>query len=648
VRSRFHSLGIGIALTAIIALSAAQAAWWAFLVPIYQSPDEPAHLDYALTIHANKSLLYARNTDFKRLPPHAHPYTDYLLDKSGGRGVMFHPGVKMPADYGTPEFFAAIKRDAPDLSTMPAGPTCQLAALYPAGYYALLALWIEAVGHFRDDILTLFFGARLFSVALLAISLWLTYATMRLLGYHARFCLFVTACIGSFPLTSFVSSYVQPDNLSFTLVSLTFYLTLRARRSGLSTVALAAVGASLGMLLFTKTHFWLCATPAVLAMVASQFIANRQSSRHFVTAGVALLAPSAAFGALRQWTVWGTQNYFAPPDAGVDRITQMARMTRLAFSDFFAGTTHVSFWGYFGWLDTPLSFGNARLNEIVFLVIQGATWMLFAATLVRLEQVGSRLVGIYRQGRRAAAVRIAFSNPVINAYFLFFGLMLFLFIWTSNRFGAQGRNWFPLILPIFLVGLCYAPKAFSLSATRNAVATLLAIGLFAYCVLGNHFARKSVWDRYYPSTNNIPMTPAPFLSEPTDCIDTIWSGRVGECLGDDSYVVFALDRPTYVHAIKLRFTTTNRDHEPIRFQMFWKNGAEEFSESDRNARYAVKPGEETAITLWIGRDISHFRLDPDNAPCHFELHEVTLLQEPEESRAERIAAREARRRHRPR
>ena len=76
--------------------------------------------------------------------------------------------------------------------------------------------------------------------------------------------------------------------------------------------------------------------------------------------------------------------------------------------------------------------------------------------------------------------------------------MIFLYVWNSNRFGAQGRNWFPFMLPIFLVGLSYAPKALTLPRTRVVFTGVLAVGLLLFGTIGNSYARKSILTRYYP------------------------------------------------------------------------------------------------------------------------------------------------------
>jgi hypothetical protein len=626
-----------LALAAIVIASAAQAVWWVFLVPIYQSPDEPAHLDYALAIHAHGGLIFAQNATFKSLPADAHTYTGYLRARSNLQHVAFNPGAKMPPEYGTPEFFEALDREAPSPAALQTDQPCQLASLYPFGYYAVLAVWIQCVGYFKNGIVAMFYGARLFSVVLLIVSLVLSYATVRLLNFKPAFALLATACIGAFPLTSFVASYVQPDNLSFTLVSLSFYLSLRAKVKGLTVGGLLMLGTALGALLVTKVHFWLCVTPAVLAMLAAEMAVRPAGRRQWLRAGAALAVPSLILGSVWLWTVWGTENYFAPRERHADRLTHVVRLTRQALNDFFCGTTHVSFWGTFGWLDTPLHFRNPRMTDTMWFLIQAATYGMLGLTLLRLEQVASRLFRVARAGRAKTAARIALSNPALNSYFLFSVFMLFLYVWTSNRFGAQGRNWFPFMLPIVLTGLWYAPKALTLPTSRRALAGLAAAGLLFHGLVGNHYARASIRDRFYFEHSDRPMTTIDYSADPTDLNDMTWDARGGDSTGCDPYAIFALERPVFVYGMKLRFTVTNPANRPAKFQLFWKNSGQNFVEHERWARYDIEPGREKTLIVWMNCEMSHFRIDPDSGPGRIELHAVTLMQkqEGEDSRRER-------------
>jgi hypothetical protein len=486
-----------LALCAIVLAAAGQTLLWVFLVPIYQAPDEPEHLDYALAINARRGLFLVQNTTFRDLPGAVHPYTFYLGRRARTAEVAFNPSAKMPPGYGTRAFYQALDRDAPSPDALPIDRPSQLAAVYPFGYYALLAGWIELVRSWKDGVVAVFFGARVFSVLLLCASLVLSYGTARLLNFRPGFCLLATACLGTFPLTSFVASYVQPDNLSFTLVSLCFYLALRARRGPCDGRLLGLLGLALGALLATKLHFWLCVAVPVLAMLATEIVSLPRERRRWLRALLLLLLPSAALGAAYWWTVRGTGNYFAPAAADADRLAYLIESFAKAVRDFYGGSTHKSFWGTFGWLDTPLTFGGPGTTAAVGLVLHGFAWAGLALTLWRLGRVAWGLARVARKGRPRFALRAALSNPVLNSYFVFTALMFYLYVRTDNRIGAQGRNWLPLLLPIFLVGLVYAPKALPRGRTRRVIAGVAAVGLLLYGLVGNYCARATIRERYY-------------------------------------------------------------------------------------------------------------------------------------------------------
>jgi hypothetical protein len=137
---------------------------------------------------------------------------------------------------------------------------------------------------------------------------------------------------------------------------------------------------------------------------------------------------------------------------------------------------------------------------VIQFLIQVLAWVLLGLTLVRLERVTSRLLVVARKGRRRSALRMAFSNPVLNSYFLFTVLMLFLHVELNNRFAAQGRNWLPFLLPIFLTGTLYAPKALTLRWARLVASATLALALLLYSLVGSYYALKTIKKRYYLSS----------------------------------------------------------------------------------------------------------------------------------------------------
>jgi len=131
--------------------------------------------------------------------------------------------------------------------------------------------------------------------------------------------------------------------------------------------------------------------------------------------------------------------------------------------------------------------------------------LVFALTLIRLEQVVGRLISVARRGRRKRALCIAFSNPLMNAYFLFTVMMFGLFMVARSSFAPQGRNWFPFILAIFMVGPDYASKALSQKFTRRGLRVVVLGGLALYCVVGSYYAIRSIDIRYYGPAGMPPL-----------------------------------------------------------------------------------------------------------------------------------------------
>lgn len=484
------------ALLLLMAAVAALCLRWVFLVPIFQAPDEDQHLDYALATYQTGGLFFLQDQpDFR--PGNVHPYTRYLVERTSTRSLPFHLELKMPADYGTPPYFAALDRERPPDATLRVEHPPSLAWVYPFGYYALLAGWVALLAHLRDSLVFIFFGARVLSVAMLMGTLAAVYGTARELRCGRGFSLWLTGLIGFFPLTTFVASYIQPDNLSFLLVSLCFYLALRARRQLDHDGVFLLLGLALGGLLITKVHYFLVTAIPAAAMLFLELWHVGIGLRRGVRLTFALGLPSLLTGSVYLATVWGSHNYFAAPAAHADGAWFVLTGFGKAFQDFFLGTTHRSFWGKFGWLDTPLVIGTPSVDRVIRAVLKVATLGILILSLVRFGRVAVAVFRLLRRGRWRCGLRLMLAHPILNSYFLFTALMFVLYIRLENRFGAQGRNWLPLLLPIFLTALIYAPRALPGRRRQAWLRAAVMIGLTLYTALGAAYALRSIQNRFY-------------------------------------------------------------------------------------------------------------------------------------------------------
>jgi hypothetical protein len=491
-------------LGAIVLGALALSTVWVFLVPIDQAPDEPGHWDYALCLWEHGGIYRAAASKSTHNPSGSiavylvHPQGRHLWFASQGDVTFRSPATKAPADYGTPAFFARLNRTAPDraLGDYRTPPT--YVPIYTYGYYGLLALWIGMVRQLTGHIVTVFFACRLFNTALLGPTLLLCYGIMRELHFKAAYALLLTALVGLFPLTTFVAAYIQPDNLALTLCSLCWYLALVSRRKPNDMGPLSCLGVALGALLVTKQHFYLCCVLTIGPMLAVAAWRPRWSWPRWLVGATCFIGPSIAFGSVYVWSIWGTTPYYSQGTAYEGPVLlALAERFERAFLDFYSGTTHQSFYGIFGCLDTPLVIGSRRTTQVIMLLVQPVSYCVILLTLWRLEQVASRLIRLWRRGRRGTAIAVACSNPVVNSYFLFTVFMFAMYIRTDNHFGAQGRNWLPFMLPIFLTSLAYAPKALTLRSTRAVAAGTLTAGLVLFTALGALYGPRTIAHRYY-------------------------------------------------------------------------------------------------------------------------------------------------------
>ena len=101
------------------------------------------------------------------------------------------------------------------------------------------------------------------------------------------------------------------------------------------------------------------------------------------------------------------------------------------------------------------------------------------------------------------ALRSAFANPLLNAYFLFSVFMVLLYALSDNSFFAQGRHWFPDTLAGILVAIQFAPRAFPQRRVRTAFSTFVMLGLLLYCGVAGYYSLKAINDRFYPNVQTL-------------------------------------------------------------------------------------------------------------------------------------------------
>lgn len=503
-----RSRAAGLALAAIVIAGVALSGYWAYRVPIFQAPDEDVHFDYvAQLITAGRPLRAAERPQAERLNPfvpYSHPYTWYLRVRTNSDGIRFKPQVKVEPGYGTRSYFAALERGAPRLRQPPLRNAWVISE-YPVGYYGLAALLAGLARPAFPGVVAAFFVARATSVLLFGIGLLAWHAVFRRLASGRR-ALLLTAAVAIYPLSSFVSSYVQPDNLAFTAAGLALASALAVLRSaGPPTERqLLALGAALALCLLAKYHlFAAVAVPVGAALVARVWRRPWPQRRR---RAALLLVPCLLALALQLWiTAGGSGLRNLTYDSRRSQLLEKVEHSRLLYSvrvfesllkNYFVGDTFRTFSGSFGWLDTPLVIGSPQLDAALELGIKVAMAVVLAFALHRLLDVWVRLLRVRRR-RRRAAVRVLLGNPAVNALLFYSALMVGLYLYTANGYMAQARQWFPVLPLLFWAGIDWAPRALSSRRAARVAGALLLAGLLGYAVAGSYWALRAIETRYY-------------------------------------------------------------------------------------------------------------------------------------------------------
>jgi hypothetical protein len=96
--------------------------------------------------------------------------------------------------------------------------------------------------------------------------------------------------------------------------------------------------------------------------------------------------------------------------------------------------------------------------------------------------------------------------------------------------------------------------------------------------------------------------------------------------GNEPRVVFALEKPQFVHAIRVTYRISNPDDGSARFRVSWKNGAGDFTTNNLNGLTPVQTGpREFTQHALVGETIDRLRLELMPQPCAFEIDDVTLI-----------------------
>lgn len=455
----------GWVLTAVLAFLLLKQLAWLAVIPIWQTPDEPAHFQYVQYLAETGHL------------PKFRPERPSNVSSPEVRHTEVHASLNQVAfrPENRPTFTASAMGPAEEaLASMnPADRQSDgnsTAAPYPPGYYYPAALTYRLFGH--DTVLARVFAVRALSILFVLVTAGAAFGVAGLLWpsllVRASFALLV----GSQPMLSMSGVSVNNDAMLIACGSL-FALGLAYMwKSGVSWWLGVALGLVAGLGMLTKPQMLPLVLLAPIAASLSAALRREGMGR--------LSAFLAGYGLLLMvcYVPWlyhckSTYGAWMPSLLGPTTAAGLSLWAYLWQWLLQPGLsrTHVvwvvQFWGSFGWLDT---------------VVEDPAYRLVTLFMV---------VGAFGAWRWIKTGQPAGRSLLLGAAILSLSFLAFLYLaeyQVVNRTGIpmlQGRYWLPVLVPTMLAvfaGVLYlAPRG---QQRWTAVAMALgALGLNLACWL---------------------------------------------------------------------------------------------------------------------------------------------------------------------
>jgi 4-amino-4-deoxy-L-arabinose transferase-like glycosyltransferase len=264
-------------LALLLLVVAVFACAWALLVPAWGGPDEDVHFSYTQTL-----------VERHELPGHGDQSVSteqkLSMDATNTDPVVIFGFAKPEWSQTLADNWEIAQRSA----ERDDGGARNTASGYPPAYYL-----IETIPYRAASSGTLF--SRLYAMRLFS-GIWLLVSTVaawllagEVFGRRRLLQLVTAAAVGLWPMTSFISTEINPDGMLIALWTLSTWLGVAILRRGLTLGRAAGLCACVGLALVTKATALALPVPAAFALIVGAWrLRGRVAPRTLLRAGAAL------------------------------------------------------------------------------------------------------------------------------------------------------------------------------------------------------------------------------------------------------------------------------------------------------------------------------------------------------------------------
>lgn len=464
-----------LALGALVVLGMLHGLLWAVVVPPWQNPDEPKHLEYVRLLAARGDAL-AFATEDEAADPALQEAILASMDRHRfwwfGRAPGYVQGATAAdgeaqgarSDEGETPGANAADGEAPGA----AAPPTRFRDVWPLGthtaYYRASPAWYWLAARLQPAGLEAgLYAARLLSVLLGAGIVLATGVAARALFPDDPLARYgAPALVALHPMVAAVHATASPDALVGLLVALAWLLACRALARGATTARLALLAALLAAAVLVKRTA-LAVAPAIVLGALWRPLASRRGLATSAAVLAALLAGAwLTWGRLAEATRWTVLRYlFNEPDQPSRILGVLGAPAAWPHLAGYLRRIHDGYWGVFGW--ETVRYPGAVYGVLLGVGIVAGVGVLFR--VVRRDFDRAQLGGL--TAAAAAVVGVALAATAFFASYLA----------TSYAQPPQGR-YLVVAAPMVALWLAVGLGAWVPVGARGRAAAVL-VGLLA-------------------------------------------------------------------------------------------------------------------------------------------------------------------------
>jgi hypothetical protein len=468
-----------------------------FLIPPFQTPDEPNHYDYAVYLSKINIFDYLggkfniSEIDRDKIVTEE---VNHLLSQTQFQDIPFFYDEK--AKIGLFDFIRDNKNyKSPDSSgSLSKEQFLGRAYNYPPLYYFYESALLRVADIFQINVVVKFLLARLFSFLLFMAALVFVYKSLKIINFSMYTSVIILTLIALQPQLSMLSISVQPDILALLLITAGLYFALKfVNDFVLRDFYLFHLSA--GLLLLVKIQFFISFYPVLMVLIFYILFSFKKIDKRFLFHS--LLSFLIVFVLGGWWYIRSSILYGNLLGYIGFESTQTSFFSNLFYWISFRGRLiFKSFWGVWGWLD----YAYPLVLFFFFLVLSILPFPLWIAhTIPRLKKIRWNIFSLkFIQNKKAK--NILLSLAPLFCYFL---VMIYVAGTRPQNQNDQGRHWLPYIFPIAIyLGGCYEYLRFKSFRKRIFSQTLnlkaLAFEFILVFSLLNGYMMYLTYLRYYP------------------------------------------------------------------------------------------------------------------------------------------------------